>query len=237
MLEPAPELLHGAWRRSSIVNEDGSTDATSIVLWLQLESEMVDVRLASDLSELTDRRSLNGCTVEDMHRLTTSEASTGRTRCTDIAVGTDGVRRATAEWITRQRGDIAFHPLTSYPELGQLEWSEDGSVMIERAPSGAYVEEWHRLPGSTNPLELLALTDERRLYLAGDVAVLVRDRPIALPRPERIDVLAAEVNDDTAALAQLVDCEFSIAERAGDQFAIIASTLPWRIGEEFDVAP
>ncbi len=38
------------------------------------------------------------------------------------------------------------------PGPGLLEWNEDGSVMIERAPSGAYVEEWHRVPGSADRL-------------------------------------------------------------------------------------
>ena len=128
---PVPALLHGAWRRVSIVDADGTTDTTSTVLWLQLESLMVDVRLPADIAGLRDRGGLEACSLEDLRRLTACEASTGRTTCTEVAFDGDGVRRATAEWHTRGPGDIAVHPLTAYPEPGDLEWSDDGSVVVE----------------------------------------------------------------------------------------------------------
>jgi len=218
----------------SIVDADGTTDTTSTVLWLQLESLMVDVRLPADIAGLRDRGGLEACSLEDLRRLTACEASTGRTTCTEVAFDGDGVRRATAEWHTRGPGDIAVHPLTAYPEPGDLEWSDDGSVVVERAPSGAYVEEWHRVPGSEQALAHHELPDGRRLFRAGPVAVIVRDRPVALPRVDRIDVLASETADP-AAVARLVDVEFSVAAHGDDGWRITGSTLPWRAGGSIDV--
>ncbi len=228
-----PELLRGGWRRASIEHDDGVVDTTSTVLWLQLESKMVDVRLAADQPELAARGSLAACSLDDLQRLAASESSSGFTTCTAISE-VDGVRTATAEWFTRGHG-VAFQPVTAYPEPGLLEWNDDATVMIERAPSGAYVEEWHRIAATEAPLTHRVLDDGRELYRAGDVAVVVRDRPTPVPRAERLDTLIAEAGEDLDAIRALVDCEFSIGERQGNSLVITGSTLPWRTGEVLDV--
>jgi len=211
-VDDVPELLRGCWRRSWIRHADGSVDDTSLVVWLQLPSLMVDVRLAAAQPDLMRRGSLEACSLDDLHRLAASESSSGYTTCTPIVAGADGVRRATAEWFTRGHG-VAFQPVSAYPEPGLLEWHEDGTVMVERAPSGAYTEEWHLLPGSRDPLLHRLLDDGRHWYRTGDVAVLVRDRPQPVPRAARLDELVAELGDDRQAIGALVDCEFSVVER------------------------
>jgi len=107
--------------------------------------------------------------------------------------------------------------------------------MIERAPSGAYVEEWVRTAGSEAPLEHRVLADDRQLYRTGDIAVLVKDRAQPVPRPARLLTLVEEAASDRDAIEALIDCEFSLAERQDGLFSITASTLPWRCGEEIDV--
>lgn len=212
-------------------------DDTSLVVWLQLPSLMVDVRLAADQPDLMRRGALEACSLDDLRRLAASESSSGYTTCTPITLGADGVRRATAEWFTRGHG-VAFQPVSAYPEPGLLEWNDDGTVMTERAPSGAYLEEWHLMPGSRDPLTHRVLDDGRQWYRTGDIAVLVRDRPQPVPRAARLDELVAELvrerGADVAAIAALVDCEFSVAERRGQHWTITASTLPWRTGEVID---
>ena len=182
------------------MNSDGSSDTESNVLWLQLDSAMVDVRIPIDM---------DGPLV--------CEASTGYTTCTPIQNDSDGIRRATAEWHTRGPNDIAIHPISAYPEPGLLEWNEDGSVMTERAPSGAYIEQWHRLPGSTERLIEQRTDSHHRLYVAGDIAVVV--------------------NDDRCDTGSTFDIEFAICTPINDgpEWRIVASTLPGRIGEVVDV--
>jgi len=195
-----PDLLRGAWKRASIVNDDGTSDTDSLVVWLQLDSAMVDVRIPVESDDPF-----------------TCEASTGYTTCTSIETGCDGIRRATAKWHTRGPDDIAIHPVSAFPEPGLLEWNEDGSVMIERAPSGAYVEEWHRLPGSTERLIERRTDVSHRVYVAGDLAVVVNDHRSDAKSP--------------------YDVEFAICEpiRNKSTWRIVASTLPSRIGEDVHV--
>ena len=200
MPDSVPELLRGAWKRASIVNDDGSSDTDSIVLWLQLESAMVDVRIPVDTEDPS------AC-----------EASTGQTRCTPIETDDEGIRRATAEWHTRGPHDIAIHPVSAFPEPGLLEWNEDGSVMIERAPSGAYVEEWHRVSGPADRLVEYRTDSRHRTYITGELAVVVTD----------------DRGDDQSPF----EVEFAICEPADDRsrWRIVASTLPGRVGEGLDV--
>ena len=109
MAERVPDLLLGVWRRAPIVNDDGTSDTDSIVLWLQLESTMVDVRIPVE-----------------MEAPSACEASTGRTRCTPIETGGDGIRRATAEWHTRGPDDIASIRSWPFPNRVSLSGTRTG---------------------------------------------------------------------------------------------------------------
>ena len=91
-------------------------------------------------------------------------------------------------------------------------------MLIERAPSGAYTEEWHLLANTSSSLDYRRLSANTEVYVAGDVAVLVRDRPTPVPRLARLPELIADCGDDRGALEALVDCEFSFARRQGSQY-------------------
>lgn len=231
-----PDELAGCWRRAWIEFADGTRDDTSVVIWLQLASDMADVRVPAD-HPLRSRAGFDDCTLDELRSLAGSESSSGHTVCTPVEVGDDGVRRATAEWFTGEAG-VAFQPVSAFPEPGLLEWHGD-DVLIERAPSGAYVEEWHLLPGTRSPASHHVDEHGRHVYRSGDAVVLVRDRAVAVPREARLDELVADCGDDRDRIVALVDCEFSFAlARPGEEgpvFVIEASTIPWRVGEVVDV--
>lgn len=209
---PVPQELWGCWQREWIEFADGTQDDTSLVVWLQLPSLMADVRLSPAALALADagRTGFDDCSLADLHTLAGSDSSAGTTTCSPFVLGVDGVRRATAEWSS----SIGFQVVSAFPEPGLLELNGDGTVMMERAPSGAYVEEWRLLPGSREPLECTSLPDGSTWYRAGCVGVLVHDRRHA---------------------GAPLDCEFSFARQTGDVFVVEASTLPWRVGEQFSV--
>jgi hypothetical protein len=136
--------------------------------------------------------------------------------------------------------------VSAFTEPGLLEWNDDGTVMMERAPSGAYVEEWRLVPGSRADQAHRRLDARTEVYVAGPVAVLVRDRAVPVGGtarlPELIDATLADPalapDDARRRIEQLVDCEFSFARRTASdsgQYVIEASTLPWRLGEVIDV--
>ncbi len=230
--------MYGCWRRSWIRFADGTFDDTTTVVWLQTESQMVDVRI-NDVclydygSDISRRSGLHDCSMDELRAIASNDASSGFTECGPPTVGADGVRCATASWNTRGHG-VNFQPVSAFPEPGLMTWNEDATVMMERAPSGAYVEEWKLVPGSRDPLSViddgLATT-----YRSGDVAVFVRDRATPIPRQARLLELLDEYATDRTVIESLLDCEFSVAELSGGEWRVTASTLPWRQGGVLDV--
>lgn len=225
----------GCWRRSWIEFADGERDDTTIVIWLQTASLMVDVRLPADRADLDCRRGLGDCTIADMRVLAASDASSGFTECGPVTTNSDGLRSATASWHTRGHG-VNFQPVSAFPEPGLMTWSDDATVMFERAPSGAYTEEWRLVPGSRDPLFVASL-DSGSMYRGGEIAVLVRDRVVPIPRPARLPELLDEYAGDRTTQEALLDCEFSVARLTDRGWMIFASTLPWKEGTVIDAAP
>jgi len=211
--QTVPDELLGCWQRQWIEFADGSRDDTSFVMWLQLPSLMADVRLAAAALTLAGRSSLS---MHELLVIADSDSSSGATTCTPVVQ-----RTASAEWTS----DIGFQPESAFPEPGLLEWRGEGTVMMERAPSGAYVEEWHLLPGSRGPLSHSLRADGSQWFRAGAFGVLVRDRSGPLPRVSRLTELT-----DRAALETAIDCEFSFAVLADDVWTIQHSTVPSRVG-------
>lgn len=228
-----PDVLFGCWKRAWIEFSDGTLDDTSVVVWLQTESSMVDVRVARDRPYLADRAGLHECSIDELRAIAASDASSGFTKCDPVVIGPDGLRSATATWHTRGHG-VNFQPVSAFPEPGLMSWNDDGTVMIERAPSGAYVEEWRLVDASRDPLGVTSIGGDI-VYRTGDVAVLVRDRTVPVPRQARLIDLVDEHVNDRPMIEALLDCEFSVAERVGGGWTVVSSTLPWREGKVLDV--
>jgi hypothetical protein len=233
--QTVPDLMMGCWRRAWIEFADGTIDDTTTVVWLQTDSLMVDVRIPANRHNVATRASLNECTIDDMHALAASDASSGFTKCGPVSTDRDGVRSATASWHTRGHG-VNYQPVSAFPEPGLMTWSADGAVMFERAPSGAYTEEWRLVSGSRDLLSVTSVNNDT-FYRAGDIAVLVRDRAILIPRQARLPDLVDEYAADRATLEALLDCEFSVAQRTDGDWTVFASTLPWKEGTVIDVVP
>lgn len=225
--------MFGCWKRSWIKFADGSIDDTTAVVWLQTESQMVDVRINADSLNIARRSGLHDCTIDELHVLALNDASSGFTECGPPVVDGGGLRSATATWNTGGHG-INFQPVSAFPEPGLMTWNADGTVMMECAPSGAYVEEWRLVPGSREPLSVKQ-HESGTIYGAGGLAVFVRDRAVPIPRLARLPELVDEYWEDRTLIEELLDCEFSVAELQGDDWTITASTLPWRMGEQLDV--
>ena len=215
--QTVPDELFGCWERQWIEFADGTRDDTGFVVWLQLPSLMADVRLSAAALALGGRSSVS---LDELLLLADSDSSSGATECTPVVVRADGVRCATATWSSA----VSFQPVSAFPEPGLLEWTSDGSVMMERAPSGAYVEEWHLLPESRGPLAHTFLDDGSEWFRAGSVGVLVRHRPGPAPSVARLSDIA-----DRASLEAAIDCEFSFARFADGRWTIEHSTIPGRV--------
>ncbi|MGY9083434.1 MAG: hypothetical protein ACKVK3_12565 [Acidimicrobiales bacterium] len=192
-IHTVPARLLGCWRRNWIrFGADGELENQIRVIWLQTASGMGDVRIdPSQVSLETD----SSCGITVVDELTTPYV--------------------TADWHDGPSG-FAQQAVSNFPEKGWLTW-DDPSILRELAPSGAYVEEWERLPGSDGPTAHLvapAASTTTNLYVAGRYALLC----VKSPEPDGLH-------------------EFSWAERSSDNNHLIIelSTLPQLVGTTLDI--
>ncbi len=231
-----PARLLGCWYRRYIRFADGTEDTGTRVVWVQTLSGVGDIRIAANRPDLRTRDGLEDCSKEELLALAEQDCFCGVTLFDENAKPFPTARWPKESYLFR------FQPVITFPEPGWMEWREDGTCMIERAPSGAYVEDWRLQPGSQNFGAHLVRRDARPLtclYVAGDHAILARDRAVSLPADKTLPELAHEAGYDPKRLRELLDCEFSYARRAkpGGDCVIELSTLPWREGRALDVPP
>jgi hypothetical protein len=228
-----PEKMIGCWERLSIRFSDGKEDKTTRVIWLQTLSGVGDIRIPASRPNLRERKSLGDCSKDELLTLAEQDCFCGIT-LVDL-----GARPfPTASW-PKEAYLFRFQPVITFPEPGWIEWQADGTCMIERAPSGAYMEDWRLQSGSRSFAAHLTKRDAAQtecLYVAGDHAIYARNRRVNLPSNKTLLELARDAQYDRHRLEELVDCEFSYARRAqtGDDYDIVVSTLPWREGKSLE---
>lgn len=230
-----PDWLLGCWQRAWIRTADGRVDRGEHVFWLQTPDSMADVRISGARPPFDGITSLRECSPDQLAALASANASTGYTSTEHVADHPDGSHSCTAQWHTYGHG-ANFQPVVTYPEPGLLHVDASGTVMTERAPSGAYTEEWHLVPGSRDVLRRHRLHDGRDLFVAGPVHIVVRDRSVDPPRAAALPELIASDGLERAAVEALLDTEYSVAFREADGRTVVRhSTLPWLEGTTLDV--
>jgi hypothetical protein len=225
-----PEKMIGCWERLSIRFSDGTEDKTTRVIWLQTLSGIGDIRILVSRPHLRDRKGLADCSKDELLKLAEQDCFCGIT-----LFDPDAKPFPTASWPT-EAYLFRFQPVITFPEPGWIEWRNSGTCMIEKAPSGAYEEDWRLRPDSRSFAAHLTKRDAAHttcLYVAGEHAVYARNRRANLPSHKTLLELAQEAQYERDRLEELVDCEFSYARRAGsgDDYTIVVSTLPWREGK------
>ncbi|HEY4972325.1 MAG TPA: hypothetical protein VII41_01885 [Steroidobacteraceae bacterium] len=206
---------------------DGRRDTTSSVRWLQGLSACIDLRQpaapSAATAAFTPERALDELSIDQCSRLARQQGFAGR------CVFDGGY----FEWIR----SIDFQPCSPHADAGSLHW--EGDVLVETGRDGAYLEHWHRESGApTLPLAALALREANEktpaaMLRVGPVFMFARDRTIAAAgHPTLGECVAAAA---TLRQAQaLVDCEISFGSAEPGEFRVIASTLPWRVGDRLE---
>ncbi|MBD3896607.1 hypothetical protein IEI94_12175 [Halomonas sp. ML-15] len=208
MSATVPDWLRGVWQRVRIDHADGRQDTSTRVFWFQGLSRYADLRIAASRPQVGQLGASHSADMALAHQ----QGATGRCYCPDHQ----------AIW---QR-EWGYQPVVDFPEPGDLE-PRGAAVVIERAPSGAYEEEWHRLTPPDPSIRVWRRDDHgARLLVIDAYAMLITRRSLELPPRPLPSLLAA----GTASAHQLLDCEISCALRAtpGASFVIQLSTLPWR---------
>lgn len=190
-------------------------------------SAMVDIRIRARDLDFTHGESLRDYSIEHLLELAAQDCGTGIT-----VLDESSQPWATASWDSND-SDAYIQPVSNYPEDGWLDWQEEGSCMMEWAPSGAYEEDWRLQSNSRGYVAEFRNTNaEKRefVFVAGDHAAYVRGREMRVTEPRSLQDIALEGKQDKEFLISLVDVEFSYATRTepGEQFTIELSTLPFR---------
>lgn len=222
--------LLGCWDRCYIRFPDGTEDFSTRVIWIQTLAGVADIRIPATQPDLRDRTGLADCSTEELLALAEQDCFCGVT-----LFDSNSQPFPTASW-PPESYLFRFQPVITFPESGWMEWLEGGTCMVERAPSGAYVEDWRLRPGSRSFGAHLTQPDASLrtcLYVAGDHAIFARDRTAVLPTNKSLVELAQEATHDHRRLQLLLDCEFSYAHRGqpGRDYEIKLSTFPWRVGQ------
>ncbi len=218
-----PAELCGLWRRSLIEWPEGRRDTSSSVRWLQGIRAFIDLRQPADGDRVAHARCRDGLSIDDCLWLARQEGFAGH-------IGFDG---AHFEWLR----SIDFQPKARHPDAGSLAW--EGDVLVERGRDSDYVEHWRREASrATRPVGALAL----RAIDAATTAVLLRvGRDFMFARDRAVVPSAHRTLGECVSQAptllhsqQLVDCEISAGTVSADGLRILASTLPYRIGDVVD---
>lgn len=222
-----PEQLIGVWRRERITFADGLVDDTTRVLWLQTASGVADLRIPAERSKIW-APSLAACSERDLLLLAEQDCFAAKTLFDPSAYPYQ-----TALW-PPALDFLRFQPSITFPEDGWLEWYDDGATMIERAPSGAYVEVWKlcEVPDLAAHLTRRDNDCVEAIYLVGNHVAYLRGVRHAPTTGTLIDLASGDIER----LRALLDCEFSYGvQESGGSWRIELSTLPWREGEILDV--
>ena len=222
-----PKEMIGCWKRLNFRFPDGTQDTTTLVIWLQTLSGVCDIRISASRPDLRERMGFADCSTDELLELAEQDCFCGIT-----LFDPDAKPFPTASW-PKEAYQFRFQPIITFPEPGWIEWRDFGARMIEKAPSGAYEEDWRLLPESQSFAAHLTKRDAPSatcLYVVGDHAIYARNRAVDLPSDKSLLELASDAQYERSRLAELLDCEFSYARRVrpGDEYTIVASTLPWR---------
>ena len=210
------------WRRSLLIDAAGARDFTTQVRWLQAQTLFVDLRQGASLPEFLQQRCLNDLTQEDCAQLALQEGFAGH-------LGFDG---DCFEW----RRLIDFQPKGRGMDVGRLWWEEE--VLIEAGRDVPYVEHWMRDPTVvTRPLAALRMRDSAAGVAAiavqlGTVFMFARDRQVAMPQGVSLTDCVGGASSVAQARA-MVDCEITLGSAGFGADVILASTHPWRMGQNF----
>lgn len=218
------DALCGLWWRSLIEWPGGRRDTSSSVRWLQGIRAYIDLRQPANAARVPRARCRDELSIDDCLWLAGQEGFAGH-------IGFDGTH---FEWIR----SIDFQPKAPHADAGSLSWQ--GDVLVERGRDVDYIEHWHReATRATRPVGALALraidpATTAALLRVGPDFMFARDRAVVTGAHRTLSECVSQAPTLLHA-QQLVDCEISAGTVSADGLRILASSLPYRIGDAVDL--
>ena len=228
-----PDWAVGCMDREYIRLDGGARDP-SIAIWIQTESQYIDLRIPHDRPVLSPASSLADYGAEELRALAHQSGDTGVCE----------IRDHVATWHSASPHFGFFcDSVSMFPEDGHLE--PRGSVLYEvqtQQSPVAYEEAWVQQPYDHGLIAHLSLREDRAPEMPRAVLLLTGRHAGYVERStstseSTLESQLAEVEGDTSRMREILACEasYAIRARAGAPFVIRHSTLPFREGEELAV--
>ena len=222
-----PAAYLGLWRRS-LLEQNGSEDTTSLVLWLQAGEQHIDIRIPDSRPDFSSCAGLQDCSITQLRWLATQQGFAGVT----------SVNGTLCQW---QR-ELDFQPSTGVADIGDMVFAS-AHRLLETGIATSYFEVWEKVVDSelnTSAQQMQRVSSKgvsvtARLLKAGQHFAYIRPRSVNLPAAcnllAAIDA-AGYSHDD---LVNWLDFEISFGDVIDAAYGRINhSTLPFREGELLD---
>ncbi len=232
-VQTVPDWAIGCMDREYIVQGGGEKDP-SVAIWIQTESQYIDIRIPCDRPNFEGRHSLEDFAADELAELARQSGDTG------VCVIADRV----ATWTSgSDRFGFYSEDTTVFPDDGRLE--PRGGVIYEyETPKSSvpYEEAWVQQPWDHGLVAHLTLRDNRGpdpvlgvLLVTGRYAGWV-ERATSENR-ESLGVQLAQAGGDLARMRRILACEasYAVRPRDGSAYVIRHSNFPFREGRELDV--
>jgi hypothetical protein len=220
-----PSRYLGVWKRT-LLEQQGSQDTSSLVLWMQTEREHADIRIPASRPDFSGCKDLQDCSSDQLRWLATQQGFSGVTE----------VNSSICQW----HREMDFQPKTDARDIGVMAF--DGKdTLLETGIDVPYFEVWKKLEYShLNVNSSLVSGEDRhgvattsRLLIAGNHFAFVRPRNAVLPQASSLQVIIDKHYQSMHTLLDWLDFEISFGEIVDHITGLIQySTLPFREGSE-----
>ena len=213
---------------------DGGEKDRSVAIWIQTESQYIDIRVPCDRPAFAGKRSLEDFDAGELMDLARQSADTGV--CT--------IENEVATWSSwSDRFGFYSEDVTIFPDDGHLD--PRGDVILEYATAKSplpYEEAWVQQPYDHGLIAHLTLRPEQSpdqllgvLLVTGRYAAYV-GRATSANRAS-LEVQLEQANRDLERMRRILGCEasYAIRPRAGAAFIVRRSNFPFREGQQLDV--
>ena len=228
-----PDWAVGCMDREYIILDGGARDP-STAIWIQTESQYIDIRIPHDRPDLSGANSLADYDVTELRALSNQSGDTGVCE----------IRGRVATWHSASPAFGFFcESVSMFPDDGRLD--PRGGVLYEYQVAGspvAYEEAWVQQPYDHGVIAHLSLREDREpeavravLLVTGRYAGYV-ERATSTSESTLESQLVEAAGDETR-MREILACEasYAVRDRAGAPFRIRHSTLPFREGRELPV--
>ena len=225
MTMSVPSRYFGVWKRT-LLEQHGTQDTSSLVLWMQTEREHVDIRIPAMRPDFSDCDNLQDCSAEQLHWLATQQGFAGITE----------VNSSICQW----HRELDFQPVTAARDIGEMAFDGE-DTLLETGVDAPYFEVWKKLEYSHFEVSAhAALGEDRhgvatpaRLLTAGNHFAFIRPRNAVLPEATSLPMLLNQPIQNKQTLLDWLDFEISFGEIVDRITGLIQhSTLPFREGIE-----